>query len=160
MQQERQIKTYDDAMVRIKEITHEEDLDRIISEFIEKEDTNFALFQYVRELNNQVKCIKSDVIFYVFFFNFNLFFQAENLNDDIERIRQNIAHFQSEEVRTEKERQNIIRKIEVRRLKFRYGEHAIKVAPKFFLDILWNLSFLLPCSEGTFCTLFRKFFKL
>lgn len=63
MQQERQIKTYDDAMVRIKEITHEEDLDRIISEFIEKEDTNFALFQYVRELNNQVKCIKADVIF-------------------------------------------------------------------------------------------------
>lgn len=54
MQQEKQIKTYDDAMVRIKEITQEEDLDRIISEFIEKEDTNFALFQYVRELNNQV----------------------------------------------------------------------------------------------------------
>lgn len=90
MQQERQIKTYDDAMVRIKEITQEEDLDRIISEFIEKEDTNFALFQYVRELNNQ----------------------AENLNDDIERIRQNIEHFQSEEVRTERERQNIIRRIE------------------------------------------------
>lgn len=42
------------------------------------------------------------------------FFQAENLNDDIERIKQNIEHFESEEVRTERERQNIIRRIEVR----------------------------------------------
>lgn len=46
---------YDEAFERIKELTNEQELDRLVSKFIEKEDANFALFNYVNEQNNRIE---------------------------------------------------------------------------------------------------------
>ncbi|CAH1801342.1 unnamed protein product [Owenia fusiformis] len=52
------ITTYEQAFERIREITNNEDIDLIVEDFIKTEDQNFALFNYVNELNSEVECMQ------------------------------------------------------------------------------------------------------
>ena len=47
---------YKGAFERIRKIVGQESsLDKIVADFVKVEDQNFALFNYVTEMNNQVK---------------------------------------------------------------------------------------------------------
>ena len=48
------IQSYEEAFSRIQKVTGEDDLEVIVQNFIRNEDSNFALFNYVNELNAQV----------------------------------------------------------------------------------------------------------
>lgn len=52
---------YEQAFIRIKEMTNEEDLDRLVNHFISVEDTNFALFNFVNEQNNQIENLNEEI---------------------------------------------------------------------------------------------------
>lgn len=69
------IKSYEDAFKKIQELTGENDLDVIVDTFINTEDTNFALFNYVNELNSEV----------------------ENLTEEVESVRADIEKFRDED---------------------------------------------------------------
>jgi hypothetical protein len=55
------VESYEEAYRRIKEITGEEDMNIIVEKFIEVEDRNFALFNYVNEQNNQIELLQEQI---------------------------------------------------------------------------------------------------
>ncbi|XP_014665796.1 PREDICTED: coiled-coil domain-containing protein 63-like [Priapulus caudatus] len=59
--QEETIQTYEQAFARIREVTGEDDIDTLVRRFIETEDQNFALFNYVNELNNEVELLQEQI---------------------------------------------------------------------------------------------------
>ena len=59
------------AFERIRELTGEDDLDLLVNRFIEVEDRNFALFNFVNEQNNEIEALNeqiADVSIYFFLF--------------------------------------------------------------------------------------------
>lgn len=57
-------------------MTGEEDLDLLVQRFIETEDKNFALFNFVNEQNNEIETLHEqieEVGFFVLFFKFYSF---------------------------------------------------------------------------------------
>ena len=46
--------TYERAFQKIREMTGTKDLNTLVFHFIDVEDTNFALFNYVNEQNNEI----------------------------------------------------------------------------------------------------------
>ncbi|OAF65878.1 Coiled-coil domain-containing protein 63 [Intoshia linei] len=73
------VDTYEKAFNRIKEITGEDDIDLLVSRFIEMENRNFALFNYVNEQNNRI----------------------EELNEQINKIKSDMNEFESERLSLE-----------------------------------------------------------
>ena len=59
--QEDSVETYEAAFQKIKEMTGEEDLDLLVRRFITVEDTNFALFNYVNEQNNEIEKLNDEI---------------------------------------------------------------------------------------------------
>ena len=56
---------FKDAFERIKQIASSDaSLDKIVADFIKVEDQNFALFNYVTEMNNQVEGMYTKAIFF------------------------------------------------------------------------------------------------
>ena len=55
------METYEEAYERIKEITQEEDMDLIVERFVEVEDRNFALFNFVNEQNNEIETLQDQI---------------------------------------------------------------------------------------------------
>ena len=55
------VDSYEVAFERIREITCEEDIDRIVLQFIEVEDENFALFNFVSDQNNRVEYLHYEI---------------------------------------------------------------------------------------------------
>jgi len=55
------VDSYEAAFQRICEITQEEDIDRIVSQFIEVEDENFALFNFVNDQNNRIEYLQDEI---------------------------------------------------------------------------------------------------
>ena len=55
------VESYEAAFERIREITGENDLDLLVNKFIESEDINFALFNYVNEQNNEKETIEDSI---------------------------------------------------------------------------------------------------
>ncbi len=53
--------SYEEAFEKLKEATEIEDIDLLVSKFIEVEDKNFALFNYVNELNNDVEILQEQI---------------------------------------------------------------------------------------------------
>lgn len=53
--------SYEAAFQTIKEATGIEDIDLLVSKFIEVEDKNFALFNYVNELNNEIELLQEQI---------------------------------------------------------------------------------------------------
>jgi chromosome segregation ATPase len=87
------VESYEAAFERIREITGEEDIDHIVRQFIEVEDENFALFNFVNDQNNKI----------------------EYLQEEIEQIEQQIKAFQNDGMELEFERQKILKELEERR---------------------------------------------
>jgi len=55
------VESYEAAFERIKEMTGEDDIDAVVNKFIEVEDRNFALFNYVNELNNKIDILNDQI---------------------------------------------------------------------------------------------------
>ncbi|KXJ14271.1 coiled-coil domain-containing protein 63 [Exaiptasia diaphana] len=87
---EETIVSYETAFQKIKEATEIEDIDLLVNKFIEVEDKNFALFNYVNELNNQIEMIQE---------------QINESNADIEK-------FKSEGVEMESQRKAIMKSLD------------------------------------------------
>lgn len=68
--QEDSVETYEAAFERIKEMTGEEDLDLLVQRFIETEDKNFALFNFVNEQNNEIETLHEQIEEVGFFSHF------------------------------------------------------------------------------------------
>ncbi|XP_031560443.1 coiled-coil domain-containing protein 63-like [Actinia tenebrosa] len=87
---EETIESYESAFRKIKDSTEIEDIDLLVNKFIEVEDRNFALFNYVNELNNEIEMVQE---------------QINEVNADIEK-------FKSEGVEMETQRKNIMKGLE------------------------------------------------
>ncbi|ESO97753.1 hypothetical protein LOTGIDRAFT_104391 [Lottia gigantea] len=85
-----QIETYEEAAQEIRNITGEQDFAAITSEFLRKENENFALFSFVNELNNEV----------------------EKLQEDISTTKQEIQRFEEDDVKMEAERRDFLLEFE------------------------------------------------
>ena len=59
--QEDSIEAYEGAFETISNITSETDLNKLVSKFIEVEDRNFALFNYVNEKNNEIEMLQDQI---------------------------------------------------------------------------------------------------
>lgn len=88
--QEDSVETFEAAFERIKEMTGLEDLDELVRRFIEVEDKNFALFNFVNEQNNEI----------------------EQLNDNIQEIKNEIEKFQLQGIELEDQRKRILKELE------------------------------------------------
>ena len=55
------VQSYEEAFEKLKEATEIEDIDLLVSKFIEVEDKNFALFNYVNELNNDIEILQEQI---------------------------------------------------------------------------------------------------
>ncbi|XP_060078678.1 coiled-coil domain-containing protein 63-like [Ylistrum balloti] len=56
-----QINVYEEAFDKIKEATEKQDISVIVNNFIAREDENFALFNYVNELNEEVEGLNEEI---------------------------------------------------------------------------------------------------
>ena len=59
--QEDSIEAYEAAFHTISDITGETDLNKLVEKFIEVEDRNFALFNYVNEKNNEIEMLQDQI---------------------------------------------------------------------------------------------------
>ncbi|XP_040181608.1 outer dynein arm-docking complex subunit 1 [Rana temporaria] len=87
---EETVETYEQAFQQIQSITGEDNLDILVNRFIEVEDRNFALFNYVNEQNNE----------------------TERLMELITEIKKEIEEFKAQGVRLEQEHRSILKNIE------------------------------------------------
>lgn len=55
------VEEYEDVFTQIKEITNINDNDKLVANFIETEDKNFALFNLVNELNNNIELLREQI---------------------------------------------------------------------------------------------------
>ncbi|XP_078335356.1 coiled-coil domain-containing protein 63-like isoform X2 [Crassostrea virginica] len=92
--QEDSVETYEAAFERIKEMTGEEDLDLLVQRFIETEDKNFALFNFVNEQNNEI----------------------ETLHEQIEEKNNEIEKFKLQGIELEDQRKKILKELEEQQL--------------------------------------------
>ncbi|XP_046339053.2 coiled-coil domain-containing protein 63-like [Haliotis rufescens] len=85
-----QILTYEEAFAEIREATGEDDIVRIMTDFLRREDENFALYNYVNELNDEV----------------------DKLQEEIGFMKSEIARFEEEDVQMESERKVWLKELE------------------------------------------------
>ncbi|XP_058848924.1 coiled-coil domain-containing protein 114 [Acipenser ruthenus] len=86
------METYEAAFSQIRERTGEQDLGVLVSKFIEVEDKNFALFNYVSEQNNEIQRVQGD----------------------IDEILQEVALFRAQGLRLEGQHRAVLRDMELR----------------------------------------------
>ena len=55
------LQSYEEAFRKIKETTEIDDIDQLVTRFIQVEDKNFALFNYVNELNNEIEMLQDQI---------------------------------------------------------------------------------------------------
>ncbi|CAF0719149.1 unnamed protein product [Adineta steineri] len=60
--EEHSVQAYETKFRLIQEISGESDLRKLVDKFIEVEDKNFALFNYVNELNNQIESLQEEIL--------------------------------------------------------------------------------------------------
>ncbi|XP_064383844.1 uncharacterized protein LOC135332862 [Halichondria panicea] len=89
-ERERTVMSYEQAFEKIKEATGITDIDQLVTKFIEVEDQNFALFNYVNELNGEIEMIQ----------------------EAIQQIKADIEQFKSQGVEMEEKRKTILRGLE------------------------------------------------
>ncbi|XP_063072591.1 coiled-coil domain-containing protein 114 [Engraulis encrasicolus] len=58
---EESAETLEEAFHKIQSVTGEDDLDVLVTKFIQVEDRNFALFNYVNEQNNQAESLRDEI---------------------------------------------------------------------------------------------------
>ncbi|CAI9731373.1 Hypothetical predicted protein [Octopus vulgaris] len=115
--QEDSVERYEAAVARIKAMTGEDNLDLDVPKFIEVEDKNFALFNYVNEMNSEI----------------------ELLNDQTKEIQKDIENFQHEGAQLDFERKKILNELESLRLEvskdISIKEESVKEISKIFDQI-------------------------
>uniref|UniRef100_A0A0B7B968 ODAD1 central coiled coil region domain-containing protein n=1 Tax=Arion vulgaris TaxID=1028688 RepID=A0A0B7B968_9EUPU len=124
--QEDSVETYEEAFMRIRDLTGQEDIDVLVKDFIKVEDTNFALFNYVNEQNNEI----------------------DKLNEDIIEIQKEIENFKKQGIELEIQRKQILKGLELRQTKAaqqadEYGQKHREVSKildqlKSSIDSLFN----------------------
>ncbi|KAK3512810.1 hypothetical protein QTP70_025343 [Hemibagrus guttatus] len=82
--------TLEEVFQRIRKVTGEEDLETLVTKFIQAEDRNFALFNYVNEQNTK----------------------AEALKDEIRQIKEDMKKFQVEDLQQEQEHHTTLKQTE------------------------------------------------
>ncbi|XP_022344643.2 coiled-coil domain-containing protein 63-like [Crassostrea virginica] len=97
-----QIKSLEDAFQRIREVTGENDIDLIVTNFIRRENENFALFQYVNEINDEV----------------------EQLQDEINNMKMEIKQFEKDDIKNEGVRVQMLKDLEEKSDKIRRQKDA------------------------------------
>ena len=55
------VQSYEEAFAKIQQSTGISDIDELVATFIEAEDKNFSLFNYVNELNNEVEKLEEQI---------------------------------------------------------------------------------------------------
>ena len=84
------VQSYDEAFAKIKEATGIDDIDKLVEKFIEVEDQNFSLFNYVNELNNEI----------------------EKLQEQITDVKNDIEKFRGQGVNMDNQRKKILKDLE------------------------------------------------
>merc|ERR1711988_1910227 len=86
------VQSYEEAFAKIQAATGISDIDELVTTFINAEDQNFALFNYVNELNNEI----------------------EKLEEQIADIRSEIEKYKGQGVNTDNQRKKILKDLEDR----------------------------------------------
>jgi chromosome segregation ATPase len=89
-ERDRTVMSYETGFQCIQEATGITDIDQLVTKFIEVEDQNFALFNYVNELNNEI----------------------ESLQEAIAEVKREIEAFKNQGVEMEERRKVILRGME------------------------------------------------
>ncbi|XP_056398295.1 outer dynein arm-docking complex subunit 1 isoform X2 [Hyla sarda] len=121
------IETYEQAFQQIQSVTGEDNLDILVNRFIEVEDRNFALFNYVNEQNNEI----------------------ERLTEQITEIKREIEEFKAQGVRLEQEHRSILKNIEGKQ------EEAVKQADGYQQQLKGVMKILDQLKSGI-DSLFKK----
>ncbi|XP_075045919.1 outer dynein arm-docking complex subunit 1 isoform X2 [Mixophyes fleayi] len=124
---EETIETYEQAFQQIQSVTGEDNLDILVNRFIEVEDRNFALFNYVNEQNND----------------------KERLTEQIAEIKREIEEFKAQGVCLEQEHRSILKNIEDKE------EEAVKKADVYQEQLKGVMKVLDQLKTGV-DTLFKK----
>lgn len=85
-----EVNKYEEIFEQIKEATGIEDTNTLVESFIEKEDHNFALFNYINNMNTEI----------------------ENLQDEIKILKEEIELIKMEGVENDVRRKEILRELE------------------------------------------------
>lgn len=88
--EEHSVEAYEAKFKEIEQITGENDLDKLVERFIQVENKNYALFNYVNELNNQV----------------------ESLQEQIDQIQNDMKQFEKQGIEMEEQRKQILKELE------------------------------------------------
>jgi len=86
------VQSYEEAFARIQAATGISDIDELVTTFINAEDQNFALFNYVNELNGE----------------------CEKLEEQIAEIRSEIEKYKGQGLNTDNQRKKILKDLEER----------------------------------------------
>jgi chromosome segregation ATPase len=86
------VQSYEEAFAKIQQATGISDIDELVSTFINAEDQNFSLFNFVNELNNEI----------------------EKLEEQIAEIRSEIEKYRGQGVNTDNQRKKILQDLEER----------------------------------------------
>jgi len=86
------VQSYEEAFAKIQAATGISDIDELVTTFINAEDQNFALFNYVNELNGE----------------------CEKLEEQIADIRQEIEKYKGQGLNTDNQRKKILKDLEER----------------------------------------------
>ncbi|XP_073427261.1 outer dynein arm-docking complex subunit 1 [Dendrobates tinctorius] len=121
------IETFEQAFQQIQSVTGEDNLDILVNRFIEVEDRNFALFNYVNEQNNEI----------------------ERLTEQITEIKREIEEFKAQGVRLEQEHRSILKNIEGKQ------EEAVTQADGYQLKLKGVMKILDQLKSGI-DSLFKK----
>lgn len=88
--EEHSVEAYESKFKEIELITGENDLDKLVDKFIQVENKNYALFNFVNELNNQV----------------------ELLQEQIDQIQTDMRQFEKQGIELEEQRKQILKELE------------------------------------------------
>lgn len=88
--EEHSVEAYESKFREIEMITGETDLDKLVDRFIQVENKNYALFNFVNELNNQV----------------------EFLQEQIDQIQTDMRLFEKQGIELEEQRKQILKELE------------------------------------------------
>ena len=83
------VQQYEEAFNSIKAATHLNDIDQLVTEFVQAEDHNYSLYKYVGELTTEM----------------------DQLEDEIKRIREDIDKYRGHGVNNENNREKIMDKL-------------------------------------------------
>lgn len=83
------VQQYEEAFNSIKAATHLNDIDELVNEFVKAEAHNFSLYNYVKDLTQEM----------------------DELEEDIKRIREDIDKYRGHGVNNENNREKILDKL-------------------------------------------------